>query len=267
MSNPYDPYNTSGNPDGGAGSGSGPDAGGAAGQGGTPPPPPPYGQPPYPQGDQGQPPYPQGGQGQPPYGQDPYGQGAYAAPAPTRTDAVSITGFVLALTCFLSPIGLILGLVGLSRTKKGQRKGRWAAIAAIPLGLVFTIVGGLIVAGVVFVAQQVITPGNAEVGQCIDVSRDGSDYNLLKQDCTETHDAEIIYVGVASDYEDGLGGTVNPAEVCTSLMAPEDLTSLQGYEGDLVINLIIRDPEDIEPDDEFLCFVEPSLGSLDEPLL
>lgn len=239
MSNPYDPTSSSGGPEG------------------TPPPPPPYGQTPY-----GQTPY-----DPPPYGQEPYGQGPTPAAAPTSTDAVSITAFVLAFTCFLSPVALILGIVGLSRTKNQKRKGRWAAIAAIPLGLLFSILAGLIVVAGVFFAQNVITPANAEVGQCVDVSRDGSDYNLLKQDCDASHDAEIIYVGVASDYEGGLSGSVNPAQVCTSLMPGDDLAALEAFGDDLLINLIIRDPEDIEPDDEFLCFAEPTFGSLDAPIL
>ena len=180
---------------------------------------------------------------------------------------MSIIAFVLAFTCFLSPIGLILGIVGLSRTKNQKRKGRWAAIAAIPLGLLFTVLAVLIGLGVAFFAQNVITPANAEVGQCVDVSRDGSDYNLIKQDCSEAHDAEIIYVGVASDYDGGLSVSVNPAQVCTSLMATDDLAALDAYEDDLLINLIIRDPEDIEPDDEFLCFAELTFGSLDAPIL
>ncbi|WP_323792919.1 DUF4190 domain-containing protein [Nocardioides sp.] len=252
MSNPYDPNSSPGVPEG------------------TPPPPPPYGQTPY-----GQTPYNQGSYNPPPYGQETFGQDAYGtygqgtppAAAPTSTDAVSITAFVLSFTCFLSPVALILGIVGLSRTKNNKRKGRWAAIAAIPLGLLFSILGALVVVAGVFFAQNVITPSNAEVGQCVDVSRDGSDYNLLKVDCVESHDAEIIYVGVASDYEGGLSGSVNPAQVCTSLMAADDLAALEAFSDDLLINLIIRDPEDIEPDDEFLCFVELTFGSLDAPIL
>lgn len=251
MSNPYDPYNTSGNPEGGQG----------GDPGSQPPPPPPYGQDPSGQ-PPGQPPY-----GQPPYGQAPYGQTPFTPEAPKPTDAISITGFVLAFTCFLSPIGLILGLVGLGRTKGGQRKGRWAAIAAIPLGLVFSIIGGLIGFGIFYAVQNIVTPANAEVGQCLEVSRDGNEYNLIKQDCTESHDAEVIYVGVASDYEGNLSGTVDPLDVCTSLMPSADLDALAAFPDDLLINLIIEDPSNIKPDDKFLCFAEKSFGSLDEPIL
>lgn len=275
MSNPYDPYNSGSSDDGSGQSGQG----GQGGQGG-PPPPPPYGgseqpgqYPPPPAGDSpyGQQPYgqsyDQSGYGQqPPYGQSPYGQQSYGE-APKKTDALSITAFVLAFTCFLSPIGLILGLVGLGRTKGGQRKGRWAAIAAIPLGLVFSVIGGLIVFGIVYAVQNVVTPSNAEPGQCVEVSRDGDEYNLLKQDCEDDHDAEVIYVGVASDYEGNLSGQVDPVDVCTSLMPEDDRSALAAFPEDLLINLIIDDPSDIDPDDEFLCFAEPSFGSLDEQIL
>ncbi|CAN5402383.1 hypothetical protein BH09ACT12_BH09ACT12_12210 [soil metagenome] len=259
MSNPYDPYNSSGDQQGG-------DPNNPVNQGNQPPPPPPYGGASYPAepGAQTPPPY---GQTPPPYGQTPYGQTPFTPEPAKKTDAVSITGFVLAFTCFLSPVGLILGLVGLGRTKGGQRKGRWAAISAIPLGLVFSIIGGLIVFGVVYALQNVITPDNAEVGQCIEVSRDGDEYNLLKQDCTDTHDAEVIYVGVASDYEGNLSGSIDPVDVCTSLMPDDDLAALAAFPDDLIVNLIIEDPSDISPDDKFLCFAELSIGSLDKPIL
>lgn len=277
MSNPYDPYNNSdnnsdnnpGGQDGGTqGNPPPPPPYGGAGQGsrgGQPPPP--YGQNPYPPDAAGQAPYGQGGYGQPPYGQGGYGLTPDATDAPRKTDAVSITGFVMAFTCFLSPIGVILGLVGLGRTKGGQRKGRWAAIAAIPLGLIFSAVLALIIFGVVFVVKNNVTPDNAEPGQCVAVSRDNGEYSLLKQDCTETHDAEVIYVGTASDYEGSLSGTVDPIDVCTSLLPAGDLETLSSYPDELVINLVIADPENISPDDTFLCFAEKTLGSLDAPIL
>ena len=84
-----------------------------------------------------------------PYGNDPYGQqpqNPYGAPGagapqfggpgdgqPPKTDAVSIVALVLSFCC--SPVSLVLGIVGIVRTKGGQRKGRWAAIVALVLSI------------------------------------------------------------------------------------------------------------------------------------
>ncbi len=50
-----------------------------------------------------------------------------------------MTGFVLSLTCCLSLVGAIFGLVGLRRTRQPDgHRGRWAAVTAIVVGFVLT---------------------------------------------------------------------------------------------------------------------------------
>ena len=69
-----------------------------------------------------------------PYGNNPYGQqppsNPYGPPGggsgfnqPAKTDGVSIASLVTSLVC-CAPVGLVLGFVGLKRTKGGQRTGR-----------------------------------------------------------------------------------------------------------------------------------------------
>lgn len=254
MSNPYDPYNdASGNPEGGD-------------QGNQPPPPPPYGgaeqggqAPPPPHG---QPPY-----GQPPYGDSPYGQTPFANEAPKSTDPVSIIGFILSLTCCLSIVGAIMGAIGLRRTKNGQRRGRWAAISGLIIGVLGTLAFAGIIVAVVFFAKNVVTVDNAEAGQCVDVTQNDDIYSFLKKDCSEQHEAEIVFVGQASDYDGDLAGTIDPVAVCTALMPAEDIASLRAYPDDLTFSLIVTDPEDISPSDAFFCYVEPRSGKLSSPLL
>ncbi len=115
----------------------------------------PYGQPPvYGQPAPGQQPYGQQPYGQQPYGQQPYGQPTpygqpygqpyanYAAPAKTNGLAiaslvVSLAGFI---SCFLSsPVGLILGIVALTKIGQSDQKGRGMAIAGVIIGGVFTL--------------------------------------------------------------------------------------------------------------------------------
>ncbi|MGJ7439979.1 DUF4190 domain-containing protein [Aquipuribacter sp. MA13-6] len=66
-------------------------------------------------------------------------------PAPQGTDVVSILGLVFAFLFW--PIGLVLSLVGISRTGRGKRNGRGLAIA----GAIISVIAGII-AVVVIVA-------------------------------------------------------------------------------------------------------------------
>lgn len=63
-------------------------------------------------------------------------------PVPTRgrramLDGVSVTALVAALLT-LGPLALLLGLAGLVRTRRGLRRGRGAAVAAVLIGLLGT---------------------------------------------------------------------------------------------------------------------------------
>jgi hypothetical protein len=103
---------------------------------------------------------------QQPYGAQPYGTQdpsqqyggypAYGAPAPSTTNALAITGFVLAvlglLGCWIPGVnffavvlgvaGLVLGIVGLLQVKKGK-SGKGLALSAIVVGAL-AIVGSII---------------------------------------------------------------------------------------------------------------------------
>lgn len=241
MSNPYDPNNPYGQSGGNEGSS------GGYGQSN------PYGGP-----------IPSGGGGG--YG-DPYGQSnPYGNEMPKKTDAVSIIGFVLSLTCCLSLIGAILGFVGLSRTKGGRRKGRWAAISAAIIGVIGTLVGAALVAVFVIFAQSVIDVEEAKVGECASVSSDDGNSVLLREkDCSEDHDAEIVWVGDVGDVKSLDVAPTNPDDftdsgasflICTNLMDPADLEAI----GDDVEYQYVTTDENPSDSDAALCYAERDNG-------
>lgn len=66
-------------------------------------------------------------------------QGTYMYPVtPVQTDGVSIAALVTGILG-TGPLALILGIVGINRTKDGQRNGRGMAIAGLILGILTTI--------------------------------------------------------------------------------------------------------------------------------
>lgn len=216
MSNPYDPYNPQ------------------QGQPGQP-----YGQP-IPSGGGG-------GYGAP----SPYGQGGYEPPK--KTDAVSITGFILSLTCCLSLIGLILGIVGLGRTKNGQRKGRWAAICALIFGILGTLAVIAAVIGFVFLDKAVVDLDEAQRGVCMNVDDDDNDAVILyKKECSESHDAEIVYAGEAGADASRLQNGLEAGTVCAE-RAGDDL---DGVTFDYTLGALTENPDNVKAGDRFVCYVE-----------
>ncbi len=219
MSNPYDP-NANQNP--GAGGGYGAPGGGGFGSGSYP--------------------------------ANPYGAGGEQ---PKGTDTVSIIGFILSLTCCLSIVGAIMGFIGLGRTKNGKKKGRWAAISAIIIGIIGTLAAAGIIIAVVFVAGTVVTVDNAEPGQCVDVEGPDDNLTLSKKDCSESHDAEIVATGKAGDVEDAdLEGTFLPAAVCEQLAAEGDFDKVLNYSEELELSVIAEDPDNVKDDDSVVCYAE-----------
>lgn len=204
------------------------------------------------------PPYQPYGTG--PYGASPYGASPYGgAPARTPTDAVSIVGFVLSLLCCTSIVGLILGIVGLRRTKNGERGGRWAAISAVAIGIVGTIAFVTTVVFVTWFGTNTVSLGNAEVGQCVDVDEfsDGNDATLWEKDCDEPHEAEIA---VADEFDRDLLASYDEEggeAFCTLLLADEYAEAVKTgvYEVGVVF-------EAIEPEtgDDFICYLERADG-------
>jgi hypothetical protein len=222
----------------------------------TPPNPPegndnPYGGPPPP--------------GQNPYGATPYPGGEYGAqPIELKTDGVSIAAFVTGLLC-CAPIGVILGIVGISRTKDRKRKGRWAAVTGIVLGVLGIVAWIGLVAGGVWIFNNTIRPDNAEVGQCVDIETDGGDVTMLKKDCTESHDGEIVGVEkVNSDNREAIQAGM--ADYCLEIVSEED-QALINEPGDLELNAVIEDPNNVENGDTIVCYAESTGGKLDEKIL
>lgn len=88
--------------------------------------------------------YPPGGG----YPQAPYGAGYPPVPQGRGTDGVSIAALVTGVL-MLGLVPLVLGIVGLGRTKRNGTQGRGFAIAGIVLGVVGIIAGIVITVGVI----------------------------------------------------------------------------------------------------------------------
>ncbi len=217
-----------------------------------------YGGPP-----EGQSPY--GGQG--PYGGQPYPAGGESgAPGPeVKTDGVSIASFVTGILCCTAPIAVILGIVGIARTKNGQRKGRWAAVTGLVLGaLGIVVIIGLVVGGV-WIFNNSIRPDNAEVGQCVDIDSDDEGVSMLKKDCSEEHDGEIVGV------EELNSDTAQIAEeqqtaYCSQMISEEDLATITDRE-DVELEAVFEDPNNVQDGDHIICYVKAASGKLDEKIL
>lgn len=213
--------------------------------------------------------------GQDPYGAPEPGESSYqlygGAPSPygpkKTTDGVSIAAFVCSLTGCLAPVAVVLGIVGLSRTKHDRRGGRWAAITGLALGIAGTLalIGFAVL--VTWFGLNTTTPGRAEVGDCVDVDRyNEADANLWTKECTEPHDAEIVVAsGLTSEEAAELDDGGSPSELCEARLLTSKYAGLDrdGY----FLRIVIESLTEPAEGDDFVCYLEPRSGQLDEPLL
>jgi hypothetical protein len=211
-----------------------------------------------------------------PYGNDPYGQqppsNPYGPPGggsgfnePAKTDGVSVAALILGILC-CGPGSLILGFVGLSRTKGGKRKGRGMAIAGIVLGIIGLIANAVLIIGVVAGANwfaSIVEPEDAEVGQCVNIDTEDDTVLLREAECDEEHDGEIV--GVAEVTDENLQQVESlMAGYCAEVISDEDFAKLSDHLED--IKAVTQDPNDVEVGDELVCYVEPG-EKLDAPIL
>jgi hypothetical protein len=191
----------------------------------------PYGNDPY--GQQPQNPY--GQQPQNPYGQqppNPYGGGpgypSSAGGQQPKTDGVSVAALVTGILC-CGIIPLVLGIVGLSRTKNGQRKGRGFAIAGIVLGVIGIIAGIGIGVAAIISAKDVRSIEDLETGQCINAdglkkTENGSVGIIKEVDCSKAHNGEVIAVKTLSAEEADnydFGNEQQISQNCGAMLDPQ----------------------------------------------
>lgn len=203
----------------------------------------------------------------PPGGANPYGPPGWGSEPDAPMDGVSIASLVTAVLCCTGPIAVVLGIIGIVRTKAGQRRGRWMAVVGIVVGVLATIVvSGAIGFGVWF-SNQVVTPGNAERGQCVDIQEDGDTVIMLETDCTDDHDAEIVH---AAEFDEGTDRTNDgalTAAICVDKLSSTDVSALQDAEIEPTdLEVVAPDPENVADGDPYACYVHPD-RTLTEPLL
>ncbi|KAA1418681.1 hypothetical protein F0U44_09295 [Nocardioides humilatus] len=198
-----------------------------------------------------------------PYGTNPYGgapASPYGAPGASQgLDAVSITGFVFSLLCCTGFVGVILGIIGLSRTKNGVRQGRWAAIAAIVIGIVGSLATIASLVFFVWFGTSTVFIDSADVGQCVNVDELGNqDATLWEKDCDESHDAEIAATGTFTSDEVDAYDDNDPAALCADRIRTDYATAYAT--GDYYLGIVF---EASEPDtgDDFVCFLERKDGT------
>lgn len=175
------------------------------------------------------------------------------------TDPVSITGFVLSFLCCTSPLGLVLGIVGMRRTANGPHRGRWAAIAAIVVGAVGTFAFVGVVGLLTWVRVSTQSIENAEVGQCVNVDDlPGNDGTLFKKDCDEPHEAEVAVAEAFTSTEAAEDLTRdNPELVCLARLPSAYRDAWESGEYELGIVFEADEPQAADP---FVCYLKDNEG-------
>jgi hypothetical protein len=97
----------------------------------------------------------------------------FAATAPPPWSTSAIVGFIMSFLAVLAPIGIILGIVGIVRTSGRRRRGKGLAIAAIPIGLivsVLTVLAVMTVYGIMLMSKHALEQANVLKGSQATIS-------------------------------------------------------------------------------------------------
>ena len=236
---------------------------------GAPPPPPPsydsYGSP-------SSPPPPQYG-APPPAPGNPYAApSGYPAHAFTGEQApaskgLAIGALVSAFLCCL-PVGLVLGIIVLRRSKDGRDHGKGLAIAAIVVNVLVMLVSLAVVIFAVVLGSQVRAVSDLEPGDCVSGSGMLTDDlevgTITEQECTEPHDGEVMGVATLTA-EDIEADEDDFTTLCTEVVS-EDPERLALFDSDDYDLLALR--EGSEVGDAVACLALDSGGDrLTEPLV
>lgn len=197
------------------------------------PTPPPYGQPtPPPYGEPAPAPPPAYGQPTPApaYGQPAMAAGGFpgAAVEPEPSKAMAITALILSLLCCF-PIGLILAIVVLVRSRDGRNHGKGLAIGAVVASIVSVVALSAGVYGLTQVDWDEFTPvEQLKTGECLNASNltdDSEDFveDIEEVDCASPHDAEVLVTKELTQ-DDAENYEPESSTLCTDLITEGGLT-------------------------------------------
>lgn len=189
-------------------------------------------------------------------------------PPPPRPayDGVSVAGLVCAAVCVLAPVGLALGIAGIVRTRRGRRRGRWAAVTAVALGAVGTLLTGIAL-GYAWQDAGTIRPARAEVGQCADLDRrpGSAGVRLRERDCDRAHDVEVVHTGTFDRALLASYGDVAPDAFCRGLLSDDLRARLDPEEIHLGVVIAGRVGRP-EAGAAFVCYADGRTGPLTGPV-
>lgn len=225
---------------------------------------------PYGAGDSSQQPYGTQGYGtpdptqQPPYGAPYGGYPGYGPPAPSTTNVVAITGFVLAIVgllgCWIPGLnivaailglaGLVLGIIGLTQVKKGKT-GKGFALSAIIVG-VLAIVGTILTWVALFVWADSVS---SEYQQTLSEIETDTQQDLDRMSGDATEDILANDLGVEFGAFEGTADEYGWVESSLPVTLTNNADEAMMY--DLDIDAVAADGTVIESDFAFTETLEP----------
>lgn len=131
-------------------------------------------------------------------------------PAPLGTDPVSVLGLVFAFLFW--PLGLVLSLVGLSRTGRGKRPGRGLAVAGTIVSALAGVVAVLVIALMVGAANQAAQDLDAAAVQ---FEEDMAELDAELEAAADDLDAVAAEEGVLDEGADEVVAEVSVGEPAT----------------------------------------------------
>ena len=124
------------------------------------------------------------------------GQGFPPEPDQTQApwSAAAITGFVLSLLGCLgitALLGLVLGIVGILRTRGGRRRGMGLAVAALPISVVTGLISAFAVLATVVAAGALAVATQLPAAFDLDSPEAATALSVIRANCSEGFNAAV----------------------------------------------------------------------------
>lgn len=184
--------------------------------------------------------------------------GIDAPPLPARrpTDRVSLWALVSALCC-LAPVGLVLGVMGLRRTRSGDVFGRPYALLAVTISLIAfaTAPAGWIASR--WLADSMPRASDVSAGDCFDLD---DERTIDLTDCSEPHHAEVAGTGRVDDELAARYDEASAATLCAPFLSATHARA--AGTGRYAIGLLVDTSQADEPTtgDDLVCYLAELSG-------
>lgn len=157
-------------------------------------------------------------------------------------DGGAVAAILLLGTCFLAPVSVVCGILGIRATRGGERRGRWCAVIGVVGGILLTTAVALTI-GYRGELRELLTEDiDVTAGDCVDSLYLGDDFaGFDRMSCTDDHESEVAYRGPLDSTQLSTFDAADAAEICGPLL--DGVYRAAARSGDYAVSVVTSNDE------------------------